>query len=62
MKTTNYGNFIKDFDQIIFDENPPEGLFSFTIPEGTIVINQDESNELDNDPNYGIALDGLTKQ
>jgi len=62
IRTANFGTFVKDFDQIIFDEEFPEGLFSFTIPEGAVVINQDEGEGLENDPNLGIALDGLTKQ
>ena len=60
--TSNFGNFVKDFDEISFDEEPPAGLFDFVIPEGVTVINTEEMDKLKDDPNYGIACDNISKQ
>lgn len=43
IQSSEYGMIIKDYDQIIFDEEPPAGLFDITIPEGAIVVNQDRA-------------------
>jgi hypothetical protein len=62
IKTSELGNVIKDYDRIIFDQEPPTGLFDFVIPEGATVVDQDKSDKFINDPNFGMALDGLSKQ
>ena len=61
IRANSFGTFIRDFDEIYFDEEPPAGIFDFKIPEDATVINKDESEERD-DPNTGIVMDSLSRQ
>jgi len=62
LRSEQTGQVIKDIDEIYFDEDLPEGIFDFTIPNDALVVNQDELNEFENDPNYGISTEGLSQQ
>jgi len=56
------GDFIRDFDEIRFDEELPAGIFEFQIPEGATVSNIDDAEKRLSDPNNGISTEGLTEQ
>lgn len=56
------GEFIRDFDEIRFDEELPAGIFEFQIPEGATVSNIDDEEKRLSDPNNGISTEGLTEQ
>jgi len=56
------GDFIRDFDEITFDEELPAGIFEFEMPEGAVVKDMDQRLQLLDDPNNGISAEGLTKQ
>jgi len=56
------GDFIRDFDEIRFDEELPAGIFEFQIPEGATVSNIDDEEKRLSDPNNGISTEGLTEQ
>lgn len=56
------GSFVKSFEQIDFDEELPEGIFEFQIPQGARVIDLEHIMELLADPNYGISTEGLTNE
>jgi hypothetical protein len=56
------GDFIKDFDEILFDEELPAGIFEFQIPEGATVSDIDDEEKRLSDPNNGISTEGLTEQ
>ncbi len=62
IRTSNLGNAVKDFDEIYFDEDPPAALFDFIIPEGVTVVNTDEVDRLEDDPDSGIEVGNLSKQ
>ncbi len=62
LKSNQPGQFIRDFDEIRFDEELPAGIFEFEVPEGAIVENVDQNMQLLDDANYGISAEGLTKQ
>lgn len=62
ISTTQLGNEIKDFDQIIFDEEPPIGTFEFIIPQNAAVLNIDQIGSLEDSPDYGILVNNLSKQ
>lgn len=62
LKSNQPGMFIRDIDEIYFNEELPEGIFDFQIPEGAVVSNVDEEAKLLSDPNYGISSEGLTQQ
>lgn len=62
IRTSSLGNAVKDFDHIYFDEEPPAGIFDFVIPENVQVVDMDKLDNLEDDPNYGIATDNLSKQ
>ncbi|HUV40551.1 MAG TPA: hypothetical protein VMW23_02030, partial [Sedimentisphaerales bacterium] len=56
------GDFIRDFDEIRFDEEPPAGIFEFEMPDGAVVTDMDQRMQLLDDPNNGISAEGLSKQ
>ncbi|MHC4124019.1 MAG: hypothetical protein ACYSSI_10630 [Planctomycetota bacterium] len=56
------GAFIRDFDEISFDEELPARIFEFEIPEGAVVTDMDQRMQLLDDANNGISAEGLTKQ
>jgi len=56
------GDFIRDFDEIRFDEELPAGIFEFEMPEGAVVTDMDQRIQLLDDANNGISAEGLTKQ
>lgn len=56
------GDFIRDFDEIRFDEELPAGIFEFEMPEGAVVTDMDQQRQLLDDANNGISAEGLTKQ
>jgi hypothetical protein len=62
ISTKILGNFIKDFDEIFFDQEPPAGLFDFVIPENVLVVDMDKTDKLEDDPNCGITVDNMSKQ
>ena len=55
------GQIIKSVDEIYYNEPLPEGLFDFEIPEGVEVIREQSLLSVIDDPNYGISVEGITK-
>ncbi len=62
LKSNQPGMFVRDIDEVYFNEELPEGIFEFQIPEGATVTDMDEATKLLSDPNYGISSEGLTQQ
>lgn len=55
------GEFARDIDKFLFDEQVPADMFEFQIPEGVNVVDLDQKKDLWNDPDYGISTEGLNK-
>jgi hypothetical protein len=62
LKSNQSGQFIRDIDEISYDEQLPPGIFEFKIPEGAKIVDADESRKLIDDTSYGITYDNLTEQ
>jgi len=55
------GQIIKSVDEIYYNEQLPENLFDFKIPDGVQVIREQPLLSVIDDPAYGISTEGLTK-
>lgn len=62
LRSEKPGMAIKDFYEIYYDEEPPEGIFDLELPEGTKVVDEDLRMKLIDDPNNGMATEGLTEK
>ena len=62
LRSEQPGMAIKDFYEIYYDEEPPEGIFDLKIPEGAKIVDQDLEMKLLNDPNNGMLTDGLSEK
>jgi hypothetical protein len=62
LESNQLGSVIKDIEQIEFNVDLPEDIFTFEIPEGASIIDHDRNNKLLNDPQNGITTEGMTEQ